>query len=104
MIDASLIKFLPDSAQVELRNWENLFESAGWKQLQKVLEESFESAQTAALDATTWEDNRVAVGTMRSLKLLFNMPSLVENQFTSRANEAATTLEEEVESRELEYE
>lgn len=104
MIDASLIKHLPDSAQEELRIWESLFESPGWAQLGKVLEESFESAQAAALDADKWEDNRVATGTMRALKLVFNMPNLVEHQYEAMAYEAVEAKEAEATNREFEYE
>jgi hypothetical protein len=64
MIDPSLIRFLPDDAATELRNWENLFAGKGWKQLQNLMEQNFESAKNAALGAKTWEDNRLAVGHM----------------------------------------
>ena len=104
MIDPSLIKFLPETAQEELRHWETLFSSQGWTQLQAILEESYTATKNTAIDATTWEDNRVAVGNLQALKSVFNMPILIENQYTAMAQDVQDAKTQEAEDREFEYE
>jgi hypothetical protein len=104
MIDPSLLKFLPDEAQAELRNWENLFAGKGWKQLQVSLEQNFESAKAAALSAKTWEDNRVATGYMDAIKFVFNLPDIIEQQYTGLAEQGVEAANDEAEDEALEYE
>ena len=104
MIDPSLIKYLPEAAQSELRNWENLFAGKGWKQLQAVLTDNFESAKAAALSADTWEAVNEARGTLKALTFIFNMPDAVENQYTGMAEQAKEAAEEEVLNEEEAYE
>ena len=88
MIDPSLMKYLSDGAATELRHWESLFASKGWKQLQTVLEGNFEAAKHKAIHAQSWEENRVAYGAMDALRFVFNAPDMVETNFTTIAEEA----------------
>jgi len=104
MIDPSLIKFLPDAAQVELRNWENLMASKGWKQLQGLLEQNFESAKNAALGAQSWEENRLAMGHMEATKFVFNLADALEQQYTGLAEQFKEEQAVEEADEELEYE
>jgi membrane-bound lytic murein transglycosylase MltF len=104
MIDPSLIKHLPDSAQEELRLWESLFANRGWKQLEKLIDARFNMTKEVALAANTWEDNRKAVGALDTYKFIYNLPSILENEFTAMAEQAAEAEQEAVEDEELEYE
>ncbi len=104
MIDPSLIKYLPDTAQEELRKWESLFANKGWKQLEKFLEQRFELTKEAALSANTWEDNRKAVGALDALRFVFNLPSILETEFTNVAEQSKESQEVAVEDEESEYE
>ena len=104
MIDPSLIKYLPDAAQAELRNWENLFAGKGWKQLQALLTDNFEAAKAAALGADTWEAVNEARGTLKALTFIFNLPDAVENQYTGMAEQAKEAAEEEAVIEEEAYE
>jgi hypothetical protein len=104
MIDPSLIKHLPDAAQVELRNWENLFAGKGWSQLKNLVEQNFEAAKNSALSASTWEENRLAVGHMNAMKFVFNIADVVEQQYTSLAEQVISDEEEKAEDDSLEYE
>jgi hypothetical protein len=104
MIDPSLIKHLPDTAQEELRKWESLFANKGWKQFERFLEQRFELTKEAALAANTWEDNRKAVGALDTLKFVFNLPSILESEFTSLAEQNKEAEDVAVEDEESEYE
>lgn len=104
MIDVSLIKYLPDAAQAELRNWESLFASKGWKQLQNVLEARFEQVKNQALYAKAWEDNRVAIGQMDALASVNNLQDRLINDYEALAREVQLQQQEAAESAEAEYE
>jgi hypothetical protein len=81
-----------------------LFAGRGWAQLKGVLEHHFEMAKNAALTSSTWEDNRMAIGSMDAIKHVFNMAEIVEQQFTGIALQQKEAEEEKAEDEEQEYE
>lgn len=55
-----------------------VFESEGWRYIEEEILERLAAASARKLQASNWEDNRVADGEMRAYATVLNMPESVE--------------------------
>ena len=104
MIDQSLLKFLDEATQTRLRAFESLFENPGWKLAMEVFEHQYKMQKLNVLSATSWEDNRVAIGRMSVLGDMLKLQESTAAEFESMALDAQESEAEVVIDGELEYE
>lgn len=104
MIDPSLMKFLPPPQAEQMRAFEQLFSSDGWRLLTEVLEEQHGAAHSRFMNAATWADNRVEYGTLNVLTELLQFEQRCEQNFQQIAEHLQREAEQKKVDEELEYE
>lgn len=84
--------------------FEKLITSEGWPLLQQWLEEQALEQQARATHANTWEENRMAVGSMNVYAQLADFESQLINTFAQFAQENALFRTEQAETDEVAFE
>lgn len=104
MIDPSLMKHLPPQQAEQMRAFEQMFSSEGWKYVEELLKGQLNAAHDRFLKAATWADNRVQFGVIDVLTQLLNFEAQCENDFTQIAESFRAEAEQRKIDEELEYE
>ena len=104
MIDPSLMKHLPPQQAEQMRAFEQMFSSDGWRLMKEILGEQHQAAQSRFMNATTWADNRVQYGILDVLTQLLAFEQRCEHDFTQVAEAMKAEAEQKAVDEELEYE
>lgn len=83
---------------------ERLFASKGWKIVQKLAEENAQIAHNTGANASTWADNRVALGNKLAWMSIANFEKDTEAVYEQKAQQARAANEIQLISDEHEYE
>ena len=104
MIEASLIKFLSAQEQTDMRMFEKLFESDGWKELSRHIAQGHEDSITRLINADNWADNRFQKGAATAYLDILNAPERVSGKYTANAIQNKETIAQEAMDAEEDYE
>jgi len=104
MIDQSLLKYLDEATQTRLRAFEGLFAHSGWKLAMEFFEHQYQMQKLNVLSATSWEDNRVAIGRMSVLGDIIKLQESTAAEFEGMALDAQESEAEVIIDGELGYE
>ena len=92
-----LLKWMPDDSKDRFLAYEDVFGSAGWKQIVEWAAFQGEQAMIRAATAGKWEENRVAYGQGLVYNEIMNMADRVLNEYENIAETAKTDSEVEAE-------
>ncbi len=92
-----LLKWLPEEAQQRLLQLETTFGSEGWKTVVGWAQEARDATILRGAQATSWEDNRIALGQSRVYDEVINMAERIFTEYANMADEAKTDFEIEAE-------
>ena len=92
-IDDTVHASLTDADKQELEIWQELLDSRGFAQLQKMLAEQSESIQQVIANANNWDAYVYARGQRDSLSLVTNLEAILEH----KVNSIAETMQDEAE-------
>ena len=104
MIDPKLLKLLSAEQQTELREFEKLFESAGWKMLKSQIELGHQASITRLINAETWADNRFQKGAAAAYNDVLGAEERVATKFEAVAQQILEDQRQADEDAELDYE
>lgn len=104
MFEEIELQHLSAGDQTELRAFEKFFESDGWKDLEKNLQEQIEQERDRVILASSWDENRIATGRLVAYHGVKNYPAAIASRFSSIAESASLGGLQEVRDEELEHE
>ena len=87
MIDPGLLKFLTNTEQEALRDFEILFESRGWKRIRTLIEDQLVVTKNELILAPDWSYNRMAFGRLQILERLVGLQEILAQEFDLKARE-----------------
>jgi hypothetical protein len=104
MLTQEQIKLLSPEQATNLREFESLFESAGWKFFIEEVTAEVEATQFMALNAGDWPENRIQTGRLRVLSGLLNYEQQKVAEFLAQYEETMATVTDEELEAELDFE
>lgn len=103
-LDIEQVNLLKPAQRDRFMELERLFASKGWKIVKAMAEENARLAHDIAANASSWADNRVAVGNRSAWRMVVNLEEQTEALFEKEAAEALQAVEIARISEEHEYE
>ena len=85
MLDMIELQNLTDEQQQRYMSLERLMESDGWPLIAEWAAAEAEAAKQRALNAQTWEENRIAVGQLFVFEQVAQLDEGIENEFRQLA-------------------
>lgn len=96
-MDLDQLKLLTDEQRDRYLKLEKLFGMPGWAIMEKWAEGNRDEARDRAASASTWEENRIAVGQRIAFDTFANLRRISEMEFEMLAANNAAEKEEESE-------
>lgn len=103
-LDLEQLNALPAADREQYMKLEKLFAQPGWKIVIKGALENVATAFRQAAYASTWDQNRAAIGNMSAWQSIANMEKDTQAGFIAKINDLAAAHEAERVSSELDYE
>lgn len=94
-MDQNLLMYLPDEAAERFNRLEKLFGSEGWQEIERWAVVNRMVSAERQLNATTWEQNRVAYGARQAFEMLEQLRDTTEKEFTQMAEDAKAAIEQQ---------
>lgn len=88
-MDLDQIKHLSDEQKERYMALTRLFEMPGWAIVQKWAESNYEDSRERAASASTWDQNRIAVGERVVYDVLRKMEEITEREYSTLAEDNA---------------
>jgi diphthamide synthase subunit DPH2 len=100
-VDLEQLKYLTDDQKDKYLAYEKVFDQKGWGFILGWLQGQIQEQAVRAINASSWDDHRVATGARIAYEQLASLRESVEAEFIARAEENMLNAKEDDE---LEYE
>lgn len=94
-MDQDLVKYLPPEQAERYGRLEKLFGEAGWQEIERWAVVNKVLSVDRQLNATTWEQSRVAYGARQAFEMLEQLRESTEKEFAQMAEDARAAKEEQ---------
>jgi hypothetical protein len=94
-LDQDTLKYLPPHDKERYSKLEKLFGSEGWAEIERWAVVNRMMSVERQLNATSWEQNRVAFGARQAFEMLEQLRESTEREFIQMAEDAKAAIDSE---------